>query len=1676
MDLDNAQVPQPPHGGSKNAQNKNKAAGLPPVAKRNILTVHPLPRTLDKRQPRYAPPKRSHFGRLAKKGTKKAALARAESGNGDRKVPFQDALNAIPKESKVAAVESLLENYFLKGSLDVGQLEGVIGTLQLESDPIMIKGAAFLLKHGFFFSIIKVSYMNNDLHPRLLKDMKLLLEIEEEKQETGDSWFWNSTDRDLFIKQFQRLPIITHYKHVRRQLLSMEDQGDNALIRIEREMLMKVVEDFLNHLDQGHELIQTPLPSYAIEQDANPSIHIPGLLALKESVGTQTPPESDSNCVQVVLNVHPDPMEASVSPLSISRVDEVENRMEVPGGGEIGEEVGSKVHASVESGKILEQYGEEQLGDQSETSCIGNVCSVAPMQPENQDSYVKDGGADLEPCENKNLEPPKPSAKYEEEQFIASGSVHGSVSDSDDDCLSMLSFRGRGVDPVVDMEGYRAHYQEKVDLEGDASSEISLVVTCLDDTVSLTIRPRGSRGLESPNQSVGVPSGDSQNVFCDRISVVLEAKEGGIEMTLVPGGNECEELGSESSHESEGPHITSSSEKEGKPVAECADELPATPDNCGDGSVCVTTSSDIQHHPIEVIVSETSPTTVPEQDEFCVELKPRKDGIALVLSPKRTQETVSSDKKAFPLVEEVDEELISLENSTITERVSLKLLPRTPKPKQEESRQITEGTSPPPGDEDLCVKLIPVNERVSISLKTEASPEHVSPSPTDNSFANEPDFVSVEVRVQDDRFLLSLDPQCQPNNNKSRNVSSEEQVTVQLSLVGDSVSMTLTPTACTESPENSTQELGDQCERFSARLTPDESVSVVLTPHRETGVPKFVGSDSQRSERVRLEMAYLMDGVSLELQPQCDHSDLSPPIPATERLSSDDGDIAVHLDVEEMFSLVVTPQRQLNTGEQERALSELKMDEGAKTVPGTSQTTAEMRLEEVRTQVVPVNPENDRANLEETEGDPGTLRTCDETLLQDSQVSGGKIKQGGKAMIETIATGTEARESVSKDSKPNDGLGNAEREKSPDIKEPCTTETSQLSQECVVVEMHQEGDSVKVTVAIAPSGAEDGCSEAKLDDGQRVETGSTDHLDESVKVSLSTVGDSCYLSLAVNTQANSLKDPLEGLPPVLEESTGDADGDGVSVAQLKEEAEILEAEIDKERQTLQQEKQKLEEHLGVLMKVMEEHEEAESRASTPGNLQQLEAERLSLMKEIEQEKECLAAIVSTLASSMISPRLDDAADQLTPKGSSTERSQETNSPASPPLQCAPDTPSSTDNCPPAISSMGDGNEQGQAVRSNSGKDASSSAQTREDEPRSPGGCPDDASSGRVEPTAQEANASEVVPDTHEHPLTPETPPTSQSEGASNRCMDGATVCQIPEQSLVDSKTPETNDTTKDSASPEGGSSCSPNNALEQSAATTPEVPEPAPDIMDAENGNENAAQVDSHDTRKEEVHSIPGEDNNCATGVQAEDGTESLDQDENRQPASEPVLELDDAGKNAHASASLTTDDDPTQNGIQESLDAFQEQLAQTQQIAAVLQAYQPTTPEPDEPNARVASPAKIQVTPEDAKKLALLSEELKKSPDFDEPPTKEEVNKFAVYLGMDPEEDKEFLYIAEWALTAPLPAGWTVHLDSQKNEFYFNTVTKVSQYQHPMDGKYKELYQKLKSEKSSGEKDQEAQ
>lgn len=58
----------------------------------------------------------------------------------------------------------------------------------------------------------------------------------------------------------------------------------------------------------------------------------------------------------------------------------------------------------------------------------------------------------------------------------------------------------------------------------------------------------------------------------------------------------------------------------------------------------------------------------------------------------------------------------------------------------------------------------------------------------------------------------------------------------------------------------------------------------------------------------------------------------------------------------------------------------------------------------------------------------------------------------------------------------------------------------------------------------------------------------------------------------------------------------------------------------------------------------------------------------------------------------------------------------------------------------------------------------------------------------------------------------------------------------------------------------------------------------------------------------------------------------------------------------------------------------------------------------------------------------------------------------------MDLELDADLLYIAEWAMTAPVPEGWTVHLDAEGNEFFYNAATNRSSYEHPMDQQYREV------------------
>ena len=75
------------------------------------------------------------------------------------------------------------------------------------------------------------------------------------------------------------------------------------------------------------------------------------------------------------------------------------------------------------------------------------------------------------------------------------------------------------------------------------------------------------------------------------------------------------------------------------------------------------------------------------------------------------------------------------------------------------------------------------------------------------------------------------------------------------------------------------------------------------------------------------------------------------------------------------------------------------------------------------------------------------------------------------------------------------------------------------------------------------------------------------------------------------------------------------------------------------------------------------------------------------------------------------------------------------------------------------------------------------------------------------------------------------------------------------------------------------------------------------------------------------------------------------------------------------------------------------------------------------------------------------------------------EIMEFAEYLGMDPVEDGDLLWIAEQARNAPLPAPWSEHQDEGGNTYYYNSATDDSVWEHPLDEYYRNLYRKHKQE-----------
>ena len=76
------------------------------------------------------------------------------------------------------------------------------------------------------------------------------------------------------------------------------------------------------------------------------------------------------------------------------------------------------------------------------------------------------------------------------------------------------------------------------------------------------------------------------------------------------------------------------------------------------------------------------------------------------------------------------------------------------------------------------------------------------------------------------------------------------------------------------------------------------------------------------------------------------------------------------------------------------------------------------------------------------------------------------------------------------------------------------------------------------------------------------------------------------------------------------------------------------------------------------------------------------------------------------------------------------------------------------------------------------------------------------------------------------------------------------------------------------------------------------------------------------------------------------------------------------------------------------------------------------------------------------------------------------EIIEFAEYLGIDPVLESEHLWIAEEALTAPLPYGWEEYETRDGGVYFHNAAQRRTQWQHPSEEDYRELHRRCQHSK----------
>eukprot|EP00741_Cyanophora_paradoxa_P007099 tig00001086_g6870.t1 len=89
--------------------------------------------------------------------------------------------------------------------------------------------------------------------------------------------------------------------------------------------------------------------------------------------------------------------------------------------------------------------------------------------------------------------------------------------------------------------------------------------------------------------------------------------------------------------------------------------------------------------------------------------------------------------------------------------------------------------------------------------------------------------------------------------------------------------------------------------------------------------------------------------------------------------------------------------------------------------------------------------------------------------------------------------------------------------------------------------------------------------------------------------------------------------------------------------------------------------------------------------------------------------------------------------------------------------------------------------------------------------------------------------------------------------------------------------------------------------------------------------------------------------------------------------------------------------------------------------------------------------------------------------------PTATEIAQYGIYLGLKYPEDASLVWIAEQAILAPLPEGWSEHVGPHGQIFYYHEKTDTSQAEHPADDVFRAMIRELREKRAEKARQQRA-